>query len=194
MLFAGRDQPGWRFYQWTSARNDGASHLPLDDAAEVLERIIECYVFLVDIDEKQVVSETFRAHFEPSDAHLALESLREFLAGVNATIPTDLLYMGVTKLVRNVNEWAHSEGEIIACVRGDDLVVRVEDRGVGILRSLEDVVGTRSAIKAVEAAFKDGVTSSGEATRGSGLFFCLGLTDKSGGILMETVGHRRVGG
>ena len=66
--------------------------------------------------------------------------------------------------------------------------MRVEDRGVGILHSLKAVVGIRSAIEAVEAAFEDGVTSSGEATRGRGLFFCLGLTDKAGSILMETMG------
>ena len=62
------------------------------------------------------MSETFSAHFEPSDAHLALEGMREFLVDINATIPTELLCMGVTELVRNVNEWAHSDGEIIACV------------------------------------------------------------------------------
>ena len=53
VLFAGRDQPGWRFYQWTSARNDATTPLPLEDAAEVLEHIIGDYVFLIDIDENQ---------------------------------------------------------------------------------------------------------------------------------------------
>lgn len=47
VLIAGRDQPGWRFFQWVSARNDDTPPIPLDDAAEVVERTVDDYVFLV---------------------------------------------------------------------------------------------------------------------------------------------------
>ena len=48
VLFAGRDQPGWRFYQWVSARNDDTPALSMNNATEVVEHMIGDFVYLVE--------------------------------------------------------------------------------------------------------------------------------------------------
>ena len=53
VLFAGQDLPGWRFYQWVSARNDTSPPLTMEEASEVLERIIADFLFLVEQSESE---------------------------------------------------------------------------------------------------------------------------------------------
>lgn len=48
VLFAGQDLPGWRFYQWVSARNDDSPPLSMEEAPEVLERTIADFLFMVE--------------------------------------------------------------------------------------------------------------------------------------------------
>ena len=86
----------------------------------------------------------------------------------------------VYELCLNVVQWAQAPGSVLVERSDDQMIVTVQDDGVGIPATMRSVDPELSNEEAVATALRVGVTASGEPWRGFGLSSAVDLSRREG--------------
>lgn len=86
----------------------------------------------------------------------------------------------VYELCLNVVQWAQAPGSVLVERADDQMIITVQDDGVGIPATMRAVDHGLSNEEAVAAALRVGVTASGEPWRGFGLNSAVDLSRREG--------------